>query len=202
MNKKKNKRIILIFLIVGIILFGLVGYKVYVDFFKKDIKEVDSIEYYGYTLSNTDTSLYKTNFEALRKVLNTEPMDYSEYAKSISKLFIIDLFTLNNKLTSTDIGGKEFIHPDLKSNFKENMGNNMYKFIESNLNGDRTQSLPIVSKIDVDDIFETKYTYKDKEYDAYLVTLTWEYEEDLGYQTTMKLTIIKSDNILYIVKGE
>ena len=120
----------------------------------------------------------------------------------LSKLFIIDVFNLDNKLSSTDIGGLEFIHKDLEENFKENMGNTLYKNVEINLDGKRTQNLPIVNSIEVTDVFETKYTYKKNEYDAYLVSLTWDYKQDLGYQKSIKLTLIKDNNILYVVKGE
>ena len=117
-------------------------------------------------------------------------------------LFIIDVYNLDNKLSSTDIGGLEFIHKDLKENFKENMGNTLYKNIEINLDGTRTQNLPIVTEVEASDVFETKYTYNKTEYEAYLVTLNWQYKQDLGYQKSIKLTLIKDNNILYIVKGE
>ena len=82
------------------------------------------------------------------------------------------------------------------------MGSSLYKNVLSNIDGKRNQELPIVSKVNVDNVFKTKYTYNKEEYDAYLVTLSWEYEKDLGYQNSIKLTIINDNNILYIVKGE
>ena len=42
--------------------------------------------------------IYKTYFKELSKVLNEKTIDYTEYAKLISKLFVIDLYTLDNKL--------------------------------------------------------------------------------------------------------
>ena len=204
MKKKTDIKIIIMFILIGIVLFGFLIYKVKKDFFtsNNEHKQIDSIGFYSYTLSERDTGIYKSNFKELTKVLNEKPINYIEYAKTISKLFIIDLYTLDNKLGSTDIGGLEFIHKDLKENFKENMGASLYKFIENNLNNDRTQELPIVKEVTINDITETKYTYKDVEYDAYLVNVKWIYEKDLGYQTSIKLTIIKDNGILYIVKGE
>ncbi len=204
MKKKTDVKIIIMFILIGIVLFGFLIYKVKKDFFtsNNEHKQIDSIRFYGYTLSEKDTDIYKSNFKELTKVLNEKAINYIEYAKTISKLFIIDLYTLDNKLGSTDIGGLEFIHKDLKENFKENMGASLYKFIENNLNNDRTQELPIVKEVTINDITETKYTYKDVEYDAYLVNVKWIYEKDLGYQTSIKLTIIKDNGILYIVKGE
>lgn len=203
MKKNKGRGVIVIFIIVGIILFGYFGYRVKNDFFKgSERKKLDSIELYGYTLSKNDTEIYKTYFKELSKVLNEKTIDYTEYAKLISKLFVIDLYTLDNKLASTDIGGLEFLHKDLKDNFKENMGSTLYNFVESNIDGKRTQELPIVKDVNVSDVFETKYTYNKTEYDAYIVSTDITYEKDLGYPKSMKLTIIKDNNILYIVKGE
>lgn len=203
MKKNKGRGVIVIFIIVGIILFGYLGYRVKNDFFKgSERKKLDSIELYGYTLSKNDTEIYKTYFKELSKVLNEKTIDYTEYAKLISKLFVIDLYTLDNKLASTDIGGLEFLHKDLKDNFKENMGSTLYNFVESNIDGKRTQELPIVKDVNVSDVFETKYTYNKTEYDAYIVSTDITYEKDLGYPKSIKLTIIKDNNILYIVKGE
>ena len=203
MKKNKGRGVIVIFIIVGIILFGYLGYRVKNDFFKgSERTKLDSIELYGYTLSKNDTEIYKTYFKELSKVLNEKTIDYTEYAKLISKLFVIDLYTLDNKLASTDIGGLEFLHKDLKDNFKENMGSTLYNFVESNIDGKRTQELPIVKDVNVSDVFETKYTYNKTEYDAYIVSTDITYEKDLGYPKSMKLTIIKDNNILYIVKGE
>ncbi len=202
--KKKPNKVIIIFIIIGVLLLSFLGYKVYNDFFseKDNIKKLDSLELYGYSLSSNDTNAFKTEFETLRTLLNEEPINYEEYAKSISKLFIIDLYTINNKLGSTDIGGTEFIYEDLVDNFKENMGTTIYKYVESNVNGNRTQELPEVSDVTIDDIFNTTYTYNNKEYNGYIVKASWNYVKDLGYQSSIALTIIKDNNKLFIVKGE
>ncbi len=204
-SKSKNSILtIVVFIVIGIILFGYLGYRVYNDFFKDNTvhKQIDSIELYEYTLSENDTNIFKTYFKELTTVLNEKPINNVEYAKTISKLFIIDLYTLNNKLGSTDIGGLEFLHKDLRDNFKENMGASLYKFVENNLNNDRKQELPIVKDVTIEDVSESKWKYKDTEYPAYVVTAKWTYEKDLGYQSSMKLTIINDNDILYIVKGE
>ena len=203
MKKKSDRKIIFLFVVVGILLLGFLGYRINKDFLSKsnNKKQIDSIDFYGYTLSKSDTDLYKSTFKELSKVLNEKPVDMNSYAKLISELFIIDLYSLDNKLTSTDIGGIEFLHKDLRENFKENMGSTLYKFVESNIDGKRKQELPMVKEINVSDVFETKYTYNKNEYPAYLVTVDWSYEKDLGYQTSIKLTIINDNDILYIVKG-
>lgn len=204
MNKKQDRRIIVLFVLIGLLLFLVVGYKAYNDFFKdkSPTKKLMSLDLYGYTLRERDIALYKTNFKDLERVLNENPINYEEYAKDIAKLFIIDVFTLNNKVASTDIGGLEFVHKDLKENFKDNMGATLYKNIKSNLDGTRKQTLPEVASVEVTEVFNTKYTYKKEEFDAYLVSLKWTYTKENDYQKKIKLTIINDNNILYIVKGE
>ena len=207
MSKRKNKSdtlTIVVFVMIGVLLFGFLGYRVYNDFFNKPDakKELESIGLYGYSLHDRDSNAYKDTFKELSKALSTNNIDYKNYATLASKLFIMDLFTLNNKLGSTDIGGLQFIHKDLKENFKENMGDTIYKYVEINVDGKRTQELPVVKEVTVSNVLETKYTYNNKDYPAYVVTTNWEYEKDLGYQKSMKITFIKDKNILYIVKGE
>ena len=93
MKKKNDRKIILLFVVVGLLLFGFLIYRVNKDFFSKNAnkKQIDSIEYYGYTLTKSDTDIYKTTFKELTKVLNEKPIDNTLYAKLISKLFIIDV---------------------------------------------------------------------------------------------------------------
>lgn len=207
MKKKTDLKLIILFIIIGLILAGFLVYRIKVDFAPKKEpevvnKKVGSIDLYGYTLSENDTDLFKSTFKELETALDEMEINYEEYAKLISKLFVIDLYTINNKLTSTDIGGNEFLHKDLRENFNENMGSSLYKNVENNINGKREQTLPEVSSVEVVDISETKYGYNGIEYDGYIVSLKWQYKEDLGYQSEIKLTLIKDNDKLYIVKGE
>ena len=201
--KKKDKIITIIFIIVFVLLVTPIIVKVILDF-NNDIapEEISKIDYYGYSLSNNDTDLYKDTYKKLDKVLGEEIIDYSAYASLLSKLFVIDVFTLDNKLSSTDIGGLEFIHDSFEDNFRENMGSTLYNHVLSNIDGKRTQKLPVVKNVNVNNIFETEYEYNDIKYHAYLVKCYFDYEEDLGYQTVINLTIINDNNVLYIVKGE
>lgn len=204
MNKKQDRRIIILFILIGLMLFGIVGYKAYNDFIKDSspTKKLVTLDLYGYSLKERDTALFKSNFKDLERVLNENPINYEEYAKLVSKLFIIDVFTLSNKVSGTDIGGLDYVHKSLRDNFRDNMGNTLYKNVKSNLDGKRKQTLPEVASIDVTDIFETKYTYKKTEYPAYIVSLKWTYTKESKYQDSIKLTLIRNKDILYIVKGE
>ena len=207
MSKKKKVIdiiIIILFILIGVGLFGYTGYTAYNSLTKPAVKkkEVRSLKLYGYSLSDDAPVIFSNTYKELENVLNEDDINYSKYAELLSKLFVIDVFTLNNKLASTDIGGLEYLHKDLKENFKENLGATLYKNVENNLDGNRVQKLPEVSTITTNNIEEIKYKYKDEEYDAYVVTLSWEYVEDLGYAKTMKVTSIRDDGKLYIVKGE
>ena len=106
MKKKTDLKLIIIFSIIGVVLILFLGFRVYKDFFNNNTvnKKLVSLDLYGYTLSKNDTDVYKDAFNELKDVLNEENINYEEYAKLISKLFIIDVFTLDNKLASTDIG--------------------------------------------------------------------------------------------------
>lgn len=203
MNKKTNKIMIFIFILVFICLVVPVVIKVLDDINKVVVKEeISKIDFYGYSLSSTDSDVYKKVYSELDDVLSKEEVDYSSYASLISKLFIIDVFTLDNKLTSTELGGLEFVHNDFKANFAEYLGSSLYNHILSNIDGKRTQKLPIVKDVTVNKVNEIKFTYNNIEYDAYEVDSSIIYEEDMGYQNKIKLTLIRDDRILYIVKGE
>lgn len=204
-SRLNEKAIVITFIFVGFVLFGLLGFNVYNDFIKDDsvkVKELDKIDLFGYVLDENDTKIYKKYFNELNKVLSSEEINYEEYAKLLSKLFVIDFYTLSNKVSSTDIGGLEFVHNDLLDNFKLNAGDTIYKYVESNINGERKQELPEVSDVIVNSVFDTKYTYDKKEYDSYIVDVNWTYKKDLGYQDKMKLNIIKDGTELYVVSGE
>ena len=201
--KIKDKWILILFIFCFIVIVSPILFKLFIDFNNPIIeKELSSFEYYGYKLTSTDTDVFKNAYDELSIVLNQEIVDYEEYAKSISKLFVIDVFTLENKVSSTDIGGLEFVHKDLRDNFKDNLGSTLYNSVLSNINGKRVQKLPKVSNVSVDSITKDKYEYYDVEYDSYVIKCGITYEVDLGYQSSITLTLIRVDNMLYIVKGE
>ena len=200
---KKNKAVIILFIFTFFVLVIPVIFKLFMDFNNSNIeKEISYIDYYGYSLTTNDTKLYKDTYDELADVLNEDIVDYEEYAKSISKLFVIDVFTLENKVSSTDIGGLEFVHNDLKDNFKENMGSNLYSSVLSNISGTREQKLPVVSAVNITNIVKDKYEYYGVSYDSYVVDCSILYEVDMGYQNKITLTLIRLDNKIYVVKGE
>ena len=165
---------------------------------KTNMSPDDTIKF-GYTSYKRDTKLYKDTFDSLGKVLDKEPIDYEEYAKYLSELFIIDFYTLDNKNDKNHIGAIQFIYDDLKDNFILNASDTVYKYIK-NITSSKNRQLPVVSKINVSDISENTYKIENTEYSSYIVTLDWSYEKDYGYETSTKITLIKKDNKLFIVE--
>lgn len=209
MKKKvlnKNKLFYFISIILIIVIISIIGVKVFKDFIIKDNKVIsknnlDTLELYGYTLDDMDSELYKEYFNELKDILSSEEVNFEEYAKVMVKLFVTDFYTLDTKLTSSDIGGVEFIPSDMVSNFKMNAGDTMYNHVKTNIYGDRKQDLPKVKSVTIEDISELSYTYNEKEYSGYKVKASWEYEKDMGYDKEGEYTLIKDNNKLYIVSN-
>lgn len=203
----KNRLFYFISIILVVIVLLIIGIKFVKDFIIKDNKDIitknnlDTLELYGYTLDDMDSKLYKEYFNELKSVLNSDLINYEEYAKDIVKLFVTDFYTLDTKLTSSDIGGIEFIPSDMVDNFKMNAGDTMYNHVKTNIYGDREQDLPIVKNVSIDSVSEINYTYKEKEYSAYKVKASWEYEKDMGYDKEGEYVLIKDNNKLYIVSN-
>ncbi len=194
------KLITFIFIVIVLILLGK-------NFFlKENIKEaqvIDSINSFEYTLDDRDTKLMKDNYQELKEVLKENPINDEKYASSIAKLFIIDLFTLDNKVNKYDVGAIEYVYPDARSNFKLNATDTIYKNVV--IKSNRKNKLPIVKSIDILEVKENKYTLNEEEYPSYDITLSWDYETDLGYDHKGIVTCIKKDKYMYVTeykKGE
>ena len=166
----------------------------------KEIKTSNTIKGYEYLLYDDDLDIYKTEFNKLKKNLESKKINFEEYAKSISKMFLIKLYSLGNLDNKYDVNTTEFIYPDVIENFKLNVVNTLNKYIEDNSEGKRKQDLPIVNNVILNSFEETKFEISEKEYDAYKINLNIEYNEDLGYDKKAELIIIKSDRYLYIVE--
>lgn len=211
---KKIKKIILALLI--LIIIALLAIIIYKNFYnnkeENEVKVIKSIPGYGYSLDENETIVYKEEFNNLEKILSSSEVNYEDYALSIAKLFIIDFYTLDNKLSKNDIGGVSYIHPLVKDNFIEEARSTFYKYLEVKTDK-RTQKLPEVSNIIDEKIENTTFRIKSNNttanknnkvtyetVDAYKVTISWKYKEDLGYESECKIIIIKKDNMLYIVE--
>ena len=201
MKTRKKRYTSIIIILVILLILGIIGF-IYLnkDEEKSVIKVERTIPGYEYTLEENETKLYKSAFKKLESILDEEEIDKEEYAKCISELFIIDFYTLDNKLSKNDIGGVQFVYPSIKDNFVEKARSTFYKYLE--VKEGRTQSLPVVSEITSvlaeKTLFKVKDTKENKE--AYKVSISWEYEEDLDYEKEADLYVVEESNKLYIVE--
>ena len=192
-----------ILIILFMILIYSVGGIYYIEYVYKDnnepvVKNLAEIEGYPYSLNSNASKLYKDEFNILKDNLENK-YNEEEYIKSISKLYIIDLYSLKNKLNKYDIN-VDFIYPDIVSNYRLNIENTLYKYLENNSDGNRNQELPVVSNVIIDEILDEKYSLNKENVPCKKVKVTIEYENDLGYDKSGTITLVKQDKYYYIVE--
>ena len=199
---KNKKKIVVCLLLIAVIITGVIVYKALPEKEEDEqVKVIRNIKEYDYSLNDNETELYKEEFDNLYNILDSDEVNYDEYAKCVAKLFIIDFYTLDNKLSKNDIGGSDFIKPVMRDNFIEEARSKFYKYLEVK-SKNRTQKLPVVSEITEVLVENTTFTYSDKTVDenAYKVTISWDYKEDLGYEKETKMILVKENKKLYIVE--
>ena len=200
-RRKLKKRIVLtLVLIVFVILCFCIGRIIYKKWNTFNVKVIEKIENYPYTLDDRDTELFKQNFYELKSILQADSINYEDYAKAISKLFVIDLYTMNNKVNKYDIGSVEYVYPEAVDNYKLKVQDTLYKYMNDNTDKNRNQELPIVKKVDVQEIKGMDFKVSEESYEAFKVELTWDYEKDLKYDNKGKVFIVKKNNILYVAE--
>lgn len=165
------------------------------------IEKIDQMENYDYYLDENATDYYKQLYNELKNILNTETLSDEEYAKVISKLFVTDLFTLDNKITTSDVGGLQFIFAEFKEDFVNIAKTTLYSNVKSNIYGDRKQELPIVTNVEISSIEGSSFTYQNNEYSSYNTVLNITYHKDLGYPTKYNLVLVKNDKYWQVVSG-
>ena len=215
--KKKIKRAILIILLLSILVIGFLAYLKYYKTDVKTVKTIDKIKGYGYVLKESKPKKYKEMFNELKDILSKDKVDKEKYAKQISKMFIYDFYSLDDKLAKTDVGGIDFVYPTMIENFMLNAESTYYKYLESNVYKNRKQKLPIVANIKIEDITEEEFEYtklidsidkskveEENELDeeAYIVDITWDYTSPSfdDYQKEATLTIVHKGKKLYIAE--
>lgn len=202
MRKKYKRLLLILFILILIVISIIVVGKLITKAPKNDVKVVDSIDSFSYTLDERDTSLMKNTYNELKKVLKEKDIDKEKYASLIAQLFVIDLFTMDNKINKYDVACLEYVYPDSLDNFKMNVEDTLYKKLEDNTFGKREQVLPIVKDVNVNNINIGNYKIGDIEMDSYVVNLNWSYEKDLGYDNSANITLVSLDNKLYVVEYE
>ena len=202
--KKKVKRFLIIFLIIVVAAVGGFVFYEMTNTSKVTIKKatvLNEIKEYGYTLKSNKSKAYKKEFANLATILNSDSVDEEAYLKSITKLFILDFYTLSDKVANTDVGGVDFIHTDAKTNFLEKAEDTIYKYVENNMYGGRRQSLPTVQDVTIEDIQNVSFTLnQETDTNAYQVTVSWTYTEENDYQNKATLTFAHEGKKLSLVE--
>ena len=202
-KKRRKKRVIIVLILLVIIAIGSVF--VYKNFFKKsninavEVKVLDSIDEYGYSLRETDSELYKEEYQKLKDILLAEKIDEKEYATQVAKMFVIDLYSMSTKINKYDIGGSEFYYNEKKKMYETKVMDTLYSTLQDDTYGDRKQELPLVKAINVESTEDTTYKLDSKKVEAYLVKLTWEYETDMKYDNEGSIVIAQEDGIRWSV---
>lgn len=200
----KKKKVLKVISIVFISLLALAGiaFGVYKFVLKKEpgktaveVKVLDSLDEYGYSLSDKDSDLMKDEYNILKDLLNSDSFSREEYAKQVAKIFVIDLYTISTKVNKLDIGGSEYYYLDKVSMFENKVMDTLYSNLLDNTYGDRKQALPEVKSVEIVSTEETKYKIGEEEKPAFLVKLKWTYVKDMGYDDEGSVVLCKEDGV-------
>ena len=207
MKLKKKVKFIIITLIILVLLAVCIFLAKKMFFEKTEVQEnkvLKTIDSYGYTLKDNKTSKYKKMFEELTDILTKEEIDEEEYVKKITEMFIYDFYSLDDKVSKTDIGGVDFVHKDVLNNFLITAEDTYYKYVESNIYKNRQQRLPEVGEISIESVQNNSYTIAGGATDekAFFVKANWEYTDSSfdSYQKTAELVFVHNDTRLDLVE--
>ena len=197
------KKKVILFILIIIMVYAVGGF-VYIKLNPKEeateVQEIDNIKNFEYSLKSNANELYKKEFEVLKTNLTSKEINDEEYAMSIAKLFIIDLYSLNSKINKYDVGGSDFVYPSSLDNYKLNVQNTIYKYLEDNTYNNRTQKLPDVVSITINKQEKTNYKIRDNSFNGYKVNLEWTYNVDLGYENKGEVILIKENDKYYVAE--
>ena len=196
----KKPIIITLISILVLSLVGLVYYLVLLSFSDDDQGPLKEIPGWYYRLEQSATPLMIEEFSNLKEILTAEEVDYDAYAKALSRLFVADLYTLSNKVNKYDVTSAQFLLPSFKDNFILNVQNTLYRFLEDNTSGNRTQALPEVNSITTINLEIIEFEIDEEMFEAYQITLNWTFIEDMGYDTEAIIILIREDKFLRIVE--
>lgn len=199
----KNKKALLIFIIVLVVVISIALFW-YFKIYKKSsdsktIKPLETIEEFNYELEARDTELYKREYYVLKDLLSKSEIDYTEYAKQVAKLYIIDLYTINNKENLYDVGSLEFVYPSIRDNFELKVKDTIYKYVEND-SENRNQVLPEVSNVQIGEVKEDSIVFQEKTFSSYDIQISWDYVEDLGYDKNTELILVRDDKNVYVLE--
>jgi len=194
-----KKVLVVLLILIFVYCIGGVIYSLNIKDDKKQEDTILSINGYEYKIKNSVNDLYKNEFNKLKTNLESDNVNLNEYIKSIAKLYIIDLYSLNDKINKYDVSAAQYVIDTSRENFKLKVSETIYKYIEDKSDGERSQDLPIVTEIFVDNVNETTYKINELDYKGYQVLISWKYDKDLGYPMSADLTLIEENNIISVV---
>lgn len=201
--RKRYKIWMIIIIILLIVVSGIGVFKLFIN---KDEEEkpknttsiISNITDYEYTLDDRDTKYMKDEFEKLEAILKEDEVDYEAYATYVAKLFVIDFYTLNNKINKYDVGGLEYILSSKLDNFKNKAMDTIYNDVIDNTYKDRVQELPEITNVEVLNVEEVEIKLSNENTKAYKVTMKYTYRKDLGYDNEGTVYLVKNSNKLEI----
>lgn len=199
---KKRKKIRIIIIIVLVVLIVALSVFLVIHFKKPKVETknpieitiLSNLEKYGYTLRDSDSAYYKSEFELLEELLKGETIDSKEYATMVARLFTIDLYSLSTKVNKYDIGGTEFCYKSKKEEYEKKVMDTLYETLQDNTYGDRNQILPEIKNVETVSVSDTKYKLGDKVVEGYLVKLKMTYVSDLKYDSEASVVVCKEDD--------
>ena len=189
------------FFIISVLLVIVISLGVLKIFFNKDeeLKKeanvsnvISNITDYGYTLDDRDTDYMKDTFHELEDILSASEVDYHLYADTLAKLFVIDFYTLDNKINKYDVGSLEYILSSKVDMFRQKAVDTIYRDILDNTYRDRIQDLPEITNVTVLNTEDVTFTLNEEEVNAIKVTMNYEYKEDLGYDTEGTIYFVRN----------
>lgn len=203
--KKGVKRFLLVLVILVIFVVSFVFYQ---SFHKtsqvSDVKVLKEIKEYGYKLQDNKSNAYKKLFSQLEEELSKSDVDEKKYVELITKMFILDFYSLDEKVAKTDVGGVQFVYSDILDNFLENAEDTLYKYVESDIYKQRKQDLPVVQDVKIESIKNETFAYLDENDDnAFVVNVSWTYKDAgraKGYQDSATLVFIHHGKRLDLVE--
>ena len=206
---KPITKLLLCLIAVAVIVGGFLVWNNFIKPKSNKPKVVDSIknEDVDYVVSETDTKLFKDTFGELKKVLNAKEVDNKKYAEVITKLFVIDFFTLSNKTSKNDVGGVQFVYESYQTDFVEGARNSIYKQVQSDMSGSKLNgSLPTVTKVKVDSIDEiSPYSmfggnFFTEDQVGYMINISWEYKNDDDFQSNATIVVVPDGKKLSVAR--
>lgn len=188
-------------IVIGVLLLGVISLGVLRIFYNDEEEKrevnvtsvISNISDYGYTLDDRDTDYMKEVFSELENILEALEIDYHAYAEALAKLFVIDFYTLENKINKYDIGSLEYILSSSVESFRLKAQDTIYRDVIDNTYRDRIQDLPEITNVEVVNTEDTTFTLNDEEVDAIKVEMNYEYKEDLGYDTEGTIYLVRND---------